>query len=141
MKYLKYFENNNVDTYILQRENRLISFMPDDVFDYLDIFYPYNNIKGIYNVNAVEFLKEILLNKIISFMEQGEDAKYYNYAKVLKVGFYKYKDIYIKVLTNKDDEWKLINPGSIVVVHDYDAEDKPLHKEVRFKKDSKKYNI
>lgn len=140
MKYLKYFENN-INTYILQKEHDMISFMPDDVFDYLGISYPYNNMKGLYSVNVVEFLREILLNKIISFKEQSLDGKYYNYAKVKKVGIYKYKDIYIKVLTNKDDEWKLITPGSIVVVHDYDADDKPLHKEVRLKKEAKKYNI
>ena len=42
---------------------------------------------------------------------------------------------------DKENDWFLIKNNSIVTIYDYDAEDKPLHKEVKLKKKAEKYNL
>ena len=105
--------------------------------------------KSPYDVNVIDFFKELLLNKNISF-------EYVNKIKnnpringvVRDVAYYAYKDeLYIKVnlyarsKNEVDTEDYLISNDAMVSIDDYDANTKPLHKEVKMKKEAEKYNI
>jgi len=129
MKYLK------VDTFVMDQS------MPES--PYVD--------------NIMNFFKEIFMNKKIIFKSVDKPFSHTTIkGTVKKIGRFSYKDeFYIKVKlkdtqTKTDrifldyenkDEWFLIQNNCIISIYDYDADTKPLHKEVEFKKEAEKYNL
>jgi len=139
-------------------------FFINDVIKYLGVsldseeFDEDYTLESIYNINVINFFKEILINKTIIFKNIN---KLINNpiikGKVKDVDCLYYKDdFYINVtlsniqilsgekyidFTPLSDKSFLVDSDSIVSIYDYDADTKPLHKEVKFKKKVEKYNI
>lgn len=143
MKYIKTFEEYEPNNYIndndLIRVNDIMSYLGVDVdIDELDEEHP---PKSKYGVDIVDFFKEILLNKNISFksVNTPEHNPIEN-GTVSDVKLFSYKeDLYIEVKLS-DSDWIIIN-NYISIIIDYDAQNKPLHKEVKRKKEAEKYNL
>jgi len=139
-------------------------FFINDVIEYLGVDVDImtmdesTELKSPYNVNVVDFIKEIILNKTIIF--QCKDAILKDStlkSKVIDVGIFLYKgEFWIKVKLKKpkfkyEDNWYncrhendkeyLMKNNSIITIYDYDADNKPLHKLVKLKKSAEKYNI
>lgn len=166
MKYIKYFENIiNSKNYLYNKDMLTIS----DVMKYLGVdtmlMDEESKLESRYNVDVIEFFKEIFMNKTIIF----QDINRFNKDRTIKgkvndVGVFSYKEAYIKVEIldpkekeknskniwfpipqkygdNNDDNWFLIHNNSFISIYDYDADTKPLHKEVKLKKEGEKYNL
>jgi hypothetical protein len=143
MKYIKTFEMlETATTYIYNND----LFMNNDVFDYLVVQHDFSTFdenyvpKSIYDVNVIDFFKEILLNKYVIFFSLSKPENNAEVKGVIKdVGSFAYKDdFYIRV---KLDNWHIMHNTTMTAIYDYDADTKPLHKEVKLKKYAEKYNI
>jgi hypothetical protein len=138
MKYIKLFEYYR-ESYIRNKD----MFFSSDIFDYLGVYdkmmYDENNVpESAYNVDVIDFLKEIFLNKKIIF----DPVNNLNNISgtVTDVTYFVYKDLYIKVKMKDENEY-LIDNNRLAFIFDYDADTKPLHKEVEMKKKAEKYNL
>ena len=142
----KIFERYSDERYMFGRD----MFFIDDVMRYLDVDVDIMNmdeqteLKSPYNVNVIDFFKEILMNKTIIFQSKNTtlDDPIIK-GKVEDVDKFAYKDeFWIKVnLSEPQKAYFLIKNNAIVTIYDYDADNKPLHKLVKLKKEAKKYNI
>jgi hypothetical protein len=118
------------------------------ILNYLhsDLDWDKDNFKGIYcpyNIDVIEFLKEIFVDKKITFRSVNKpDSNPILTGKVIDIYYYLYHDdeFYISVRFDNYEE-HLIQGNKIIVIEDYDAENKPLHLEVKMKKQAEKYNI
>lgn len=154
MKYLKKYENYlmNKSSYDIEYGYGRDLFFLTNVLDYLgtyfDIkYFPANH----YNIDAIKFIKEILLDKRILFTSVDATKNNPTINGIVRkvIEFYLYKmDYYLKVdvEVNKGDDkivvdTYLINPEKIISIYDYDADKKPLHKEMKMKKEAEKYNL
>ena len=95
-------------------------------------------------------MREIFVDKNVVFLSinkpEGDPTLD---GKIKDVDFYFYKDEFfiklkfetkVKVYLRKND-WHLVNNGVAIIVYDYDADTKPLHKEVELRKEAERYNI
>jgi len=147
MKYLKIYENY-VESTIVYGYGRDLFFI-SKVLDYLGVDLDNHLITPLsnpYDVNAIDFIKEILMNKKCVFTSR--DAIRYNpsiYGIILDViEFYFYKMNYflkVKAVVDGEIDEFFIDPFIIIKIYDYDADKKPLHKEVKLKKEVEKYNL
>lgn len=145
-------------------------FMIYDVMNYLGVNTPgrfimmdeESELKSIYNVDVIDFFKEIIMNKTILFQDinrfdknrtiKGEvnDVAMFSYKddsyikveilspKVKNIGDIAFKDItYEKTI----DNWFLIKNNNMISIYDYDADNKPLHQKVKLEKEGEKYNL
>lgn len=156
MKYLKIFENFSYYMY----GNDIL--MINNIYDYLgmDTWIMDESIPdSIYNIDVMKFFEEIFMNKNIIFQSINKILSYPTIkGTVVDIDHFSYKmGFYIKVklknsqimINNQfvdyketdDDDWFLIKNNNIVTISDYDAKDKPLHKEVKLKKKAEKYNL
>ena len=151
MKYLKTFEDNkNEPDYIIQNTGKYVTIILRNVLDYLNINSELGQSTGEiiltesnYKVNLIDFLKEIFLNKIVEF--KTINKKEYNPIIIKKIkniiGTYSYSyDIYLNIMCD-DDNIYIIDIDHINKIYNYDAYKKPLHNEVKFKKEAEKYNL
>lgn len=135
--------------------NNTYKFIVDDVMSDLqvEIQYPEDSVvipKSIYHIDVIDYFKEILLNKNISFLSVNKpENNPYVSGKVVNVDQLAYKDeffITVKLndkpsFKNSISDWILINNQTPVTVQNYDADDKPLHKKVKLEKMTNKYNL
>lgn len=152
MKFLKTYEKYLLDrtSYDIEYGYGLDMFFISDVLKYLkiqyDYFSPLEILKTAYNVNTIDFIKEILMNKRVIFTSKNaiKNDPSVNGIIVDVIDFYFYKmDSYLKVKVNYNDnvDEYLMCIDNIVSIYDYDADEKPLHKEVKLKKQAEKFNI
>lgn len=150
MKYIKHFED---DFY----ENNRDMISIKNIFDYLDIpmFSPFldadqnNKIETKYNVNVIDYLKEIFLTKKVTFKSVNKPEN--NPIKkgvVEDIKFFFYQDeIYIQFKIESRLEiskWYIVSdemPVYLGASTKYDADDKSLHKKVKIAKEAEKYNL
>ena len=147
MKYLKIYEEfNNVQNYMVEN-----SFSINEVIEYLGGITPeevYNqSYRSVYDIDVIKFFKEIFLKKNITctvtctvFQKFQERYRYIS-GKVEKIDKFFYKEFYIKVKLYNIPDWYLIVNDHAIYIKNYDADSKPLHKEVVFKKEAEKYNL
>jgi len=153
MKYLKTFEEIDINPdYIIEDTGKYVTIIIDDILTYLDI----NIIDKVSwfdsspgeewnhnNINLINFLKEIFVGKRVKFKSvDKEKGNPYITKKINDVtGTFRYSDYdwYIKVISGKNEY--LIDITTINKVYNYDTKNKPLHKEMKIKKDAEKYNI
>ena len=151
MKYIKKFENIPYDN------NQGVSTDAKDVYipnilDYLgiDMFQPLDEsteLKSVYDVDVVEFLKEIFLGKHVQFksINKLKDNPIVS-GNIIDIKLLFYQDeVYVKFLLEnkyyKKEDWYIVSNGSFIFLPTYDADNKPLHKDVKMKKEAEKYNI
>lgn len=108
--------------------------------------------------NIMEFFDEVLMNKSIIFQSENKIFKHPTVkGKITEVDYFSYKDeFFVKVklenpkiqknkefidYDNTNDEWFLIKNNTAILIDGYDADTKPLHKMVKLKKETEKYNI
>jgi hypothetical protein len=152
MKYIKTFETLYSDyknLYLINdiNNNKYESIITRDLLEIIGVdvdYYDKNpNEDWIceYNINVIEFLKEIFLNKNITFFSKNKnDENRYIKETVEDVNLFAYKEeLYIFVKINSS--WKIIDNNKITIIYDYDALDKPEHKLLKILKKAKKYNI
>jgi len=148
MKYIKTFEtvftNYKNNEYLTgnRGEFESESLITQDLLEIIGVeIDPNNDWICKYNIDVIEFLKEIFLGKKITFYSKNyNNAKWYTKVIVDDIKLFVYKDnIYISVKINND--WKLIDPNYSTNIYDYDASDKPEHKLLKILKKAKKYNI
>ena len=158
MKYIKKFETiEDEDTYIFGQTSNYKSEYNDvhvtigSIMTYLkadiDIISQQQlgseglKIESKYNVDVVNFLKEIFLKKKVGFQSLNKIENDPHIRGIVKdVDFFAYKDdVYVKVKIKKD--WALFKQHNLITVDSYDAYKKPLHKLVKLKKEAEKYNI
>jgi hypothetical protein len=135
----------------------------DDILnDELNVYVKYDAYIGAYmqkskyDIDIVEYFKEIFIGKYIDFRSinriKGDPRLE---GVVLDVDQFSYQDeFYIKVKLS--DDWHIIKsdsglrigiggsgvPGdNNIFIKDYDADSKPLHKEVKLKKNAEIYNL
>ena len=130
----------------------------EDVLDYLKAEYFINSdyrklsdeeygdieISSRYDINVIDFLKEIFLDKEIEFTSLNRlTSNPYVKGKVENLSSYGYKDqLFMQIkIYDKKGGWYLVKLSERILVSNYDAEDKPLHKEVELKKEAEKYNL
>lgn len=140
MKHIKNFDN-----YLIggnDPKSVSVVLTPEDIFDYLGInTYDHEKIHiNKYDINIQVFMNEVFLGKNIEFtsldkINGNKDIK----CKVKEVSTWYYKELYIIVNDGTDDN--VIKPDSIIRIFDYDAEDKPLHKDIKIKQKAYKYNL
>lgn len=162
MKYLKKFEtlykNYKDDNYLLMdisKNESNISLLSKDLLEIIGVNVDYNDDKNDwickYNIDVIKFLKEIFLEKEITFYSKSQDnAKWYSNVKIYDVDLYTYKDeIYISVKIKNDHypnkfwvyDWKIIDNSTIVTVYNYDASNKSEHQKLKQLKKVEKYNL
>lgn len=140
-----------------------------DVMDYLSITIEHPEDFVVipvskYNVDYIDFIKEIILNKNISFVSADDSANdtlsvIYPENKVVRIKgiiekvsqLFVNEEYFIRVKIKGDTSlgvlgigWHLINNFEkvfFIYPDKYDAEDKPLHKEMILKKETEKFNI
>jgi hypothetical protein len=141
---------SNVDTYLIGEKSSKCSNMTiSRIMDYLCADVGINILgyadypKSVYGIDIVDFVKEIFLNKSISFNSVDRDNSNPRFnGKVEDVSHYIYQDdFFIKVKLFKDNDWHLMEENSVIFVYDYDADKKPLHKKMYLKKDEERYNV
>lgn len=119
-----------------------------DLLEIIGIDYEYDtnlNTNWVckYDIDVIKFLKEIFLEKEITFYAMNEN--WIKKEKIYDVNLFTYKDevyITVKVITeNEKNDWKIIHNSSIVTVYDYDALNKPEHQKLKQLKKAEKYNI
>lgn len=161
MNHIKLFEAYK--DYIYNKDMFTIS----DIMKYLKVdnmlMYEESKLETIYDVDVIEFLKEIFINKTIIFRDINRFEKNRSIkGTVNDIGIFSYKETYIKVKIlnpkelvknnveikfkeiqheKNEDNWFLIDNNSMISIYDYDADSKPLHKKVKLKKESEKYNL
>jgi hypothetical protein len=123
------------DKSLISIENVLV-YLGVDTFD-MDQDHP---AKSIYGVDIVDFFKEIFLNKYVRFRCVNKTEKDTIISgEVLNIELFAYQDeLFIEFVTNRG---YIVSNFEAVKIEDYDAEDKPLHQEVKRKKMGEKYNI
>ncbi len=140
------FENN-----IKNNENYMIGhdiFFMSDLYNYLslDFVRHYNNEvyitpENYYNINIIQFVKEIILDKYIIFDSVNKPQNNPTIKGVVEdVDHFTYNEsFFIKVkIKNK---WYLVSNNTAIIISNYDGYLKPLHKEVELKKEAEKYNL
>lgn len=141
MKYLKTYK---------QKEN----FKIFDIEVDLKIELKYTKIYSPYNIDFICFCKEIFLNKYIEFkpldksefvMELPTDKRFKKDSLirgiVQDIGIFYYYDMFF-IKFKIDNEWYLARNYSEITVYGLDDYyNKPLHKELKFKKELEKYNL
>lgn len=152
MKHIKLFEEIiRKRTYMLGNDMLFIN----DVMSYLDVdIMPLDEgykPESPYGVDVMDFFREIFVDKVVLFIPVNNTKKDRSPVphrllslknKVKSVKYFAYKDeVYIQVKFYYDEFWYLMPNGSGIFVEDYDADTKPLHKEVEMKKVAEKYNI
>ena len=153
MKYIKLFEERikSRTTYMFGNDMFFVS----DVMKYLkvDTLPLDENYKptSIYDVDVIDFFKEILIDKVIIFSPidgrgPGTKESITITDKVEDVIYFAYKDdVYIQVKIStpvyNDESWYLLKNHEAIFVKDYDADIKPLHKTVAMKKLAEQYNL
>jgi hypothetical protein len=104
-----------------------------------------NNFKGVdnpYNIDFIEFLKEIFIGKTITFKSVNNPHNPVLTGKVIGVDYYLYHNDEFYISVEFDNHNKhLIQNNNMIVIRVYDADKKPLHQEVKIKKEANKYNI
>lgn len=145
----KLFES---DTYLTRANNLIdkggnLKFMTtiDKIEKYLKIdydWYTQPEVLSEYGVDVIDFIKEIFLGKFIVFTNLNATTGNQIIRGIAEdVSIYRYQtDYFIEVKINKK-EWYLIDSSRTIIINEYDAEDKPLHKEVKLKKEAEKYNL
>jgi len=154
MKYIKSFESigdfiSEVrNTYMYGKDMLFIN----DIMNYLKVDTQSTDEQykpeSPYDVDVIDFFKEIFVDKYILFTPLD---RYKNYktpfnVKVEDVKCVAYKDdVYIKIKTYDVDLnkwlWYILKNDEGIFLKNYDADTKPLHKEVAMKKDAEKYNV
>jgi len=144
MKHIKLFERFR-ESYMRGKDMLFIT----DVLDYLgvddNVMYDESYVpESAYGVNVIDFLKEIFLGKQIIFDSISPPTK--KSGVVEDVGYYVYKDVLyieVKVINTQENynDWFFIKNNYLVFIYGYDADTKPLHKEVEMKKKAEKYNL
>lgn len=136
----------------LVRKKYMISndmFFMSDLFYYLkiDIQYPEDSIvlaTNPYDVNTIEFIKEVLLGKNVVFKSINKPKNNpIIRGTVEDVDQLAYQDEFYIRIKIKDDklDWHIIPNYDAIFIEDYDADKKPLHKEVELKKEAENYNL
>ncbi len=156
MKYLKLFERFDIIKDYMLGDNLL---MIGNVLNYLNIIDQQldqeTELESAYDVNVIDFFKEIFLGKKIVFKSVNKPFNDPQIEGIVNdIGTFYYKsDIYIKVKlsnsiwlsgkpeTESNKDWFLVKNNSLIAIYDYDADSKPLHKEVKIKKEGEKYNL
>lgn len=132
MKHLKTFEN-------------IHKIIPKDVMGNLHANYDdYPIVKNLYDIDVIEYFKEILLDKNVTFKSVNKPERNpYLTGVVVDVDAFVYQDeVFITVkLNNKKNNWNIVNMINNITIQDYDADDKPIHKKVKMKKETDKYNL
>lgn len=145
MKYIESFESYlEPNSYLIKNRNfKYDSIRPKDLLKFigLDTEKYYNGdevLDNPYNINIIDYLKEIFLNKRISFKCLESNGRWLDgIAKDVKL--YLYKEIYINLKI--DDRWFTMHNNYICTIIDYDADSKPIHKELEIKKDGDLFNL
>ena len=130
-------------------ESRTIVKSIEDVMSTLkvEVQYPEDSVVipvSAYDIDVIEYFKEMLLDKNITFLSVNKPEGHpYLTGKVVDVDQLAYQDeFFITVkLNTKKDNWNLINNTVNIIIDNYDADDKPLHKEIKIKKEAEKYNL
>jgi hypothetical protein len=154
MKYIKKFETlyknyTDINLYTLVNHGNDYNLFAKDLLEIIEVDVDYDD-KNIdvdwickYDIDVIKFLKEIFLEKEITFYAKNEN--WFNKVKIYDVNLFVYKDeVYITVkineITEKND-WKIIQNSSIVTVYNYDALNKPEHQKLKQLKKAEKYNL
>ena len=139
MKYIKTYEQSKLST---------LNIHLYDIENELKIYLDFNNgepiLKSEFNIDYVNFCKEIFLNKFIAVksMDRTKNDPLI-YGKVNNIGLFFYQDGYflkIKI----ENIWHLIQNNVILTIYDVDnfeIENKPLHKKLKIQKKANKYNL
>jgi hypothetical protein len=154
MKYLKLFEEYRVYNHKLIIDDVLYNELK------VEIQYPDDAVvvpESVYGIDVIGYFKEIFLDKYITFKSVDTPKGHPQMQGfVLDVDQLAYQDeFYIRVKLaqavysefpawlghNNLDDWYIINNTKPVLVQHYDADTKPLHKEVEFKKEAGRYNL
>jgi hypothetical protein len=153
MKYIKTFEllynGYKDDRYLIGNVsgNNFENLITKDLLDIIGVEIDYNDKNSNedwfceYNINVINFLKEIFLNKKITFYSKTKMGDKWCSDKIVNdIKLFVYKDdIYINIKI--DDKWEIIANDRITRIYDYDASDKPEHKKLKIIRKGKKYNI
>lgn len=145
MKYLKKYEilhthsksaRNSITIHIYEIEREI------GLDVYIDAKTGEPTLKSRYDIDFVDFCKEIFLNKDIAVktLDRPKNNPLIR-GKVENIDLYFYQDeFYMKVKI--DDEWHLIETNApLTVYYPDDIKNKPLHKELKLKKKEEKYNL
>jgi hypothetical protein len=149
LKYIKTYEANYERyKYLIRITNNEVSVSIDDIMDYLYVKYEINDYGNFeftnrYNIDFIDFLKEIFLEKEIEFKSINKiTSNPYIKGKVKDISEYGYKDeLFIQFKIYDKKNWHLAESVIRIYIQNYDAENKPLHKEVELKKEAEKYNL
>jgi hypothetical protein len=122
------------------------SFRIDHLYYYLGVEVEYPEDAVVvpvtkYGVDFIDFCKEIFLGKKIAFqsLNKPKDNPVID-GVVEDVDQLAYQDeFFVRVKIRK--EWYLISNLQPIFIENYDASEKPLHKEVVLKKEAEKYNL
>jgi len=154
---IKKFEHfNEEETYIIENRYKYTTLSLYNVMKYLKIekdnnFNKYNNE---YNVNIIDFLKEIFLDKYISFncipVKKDSKNKIKGIVKDIKIFEPNNTNFYIEInihdiLKREKDTWYLMQYFPIISVYNYNANNKSLHQKIKIRKElykeTQKYNL
>jgi hypothetical protein len=148
MRYIKTYEDLSKKTYLINDQLDYLNqtrFAIDGVLNYLGVEIKDGKPVSKYNVDVVDFFKEIFLDKNIVFLSvNAPEGHPYVSGKVKDVSYYVYHldEFFITVkFYNDEDEQIMINNRGTVMLDGYDADKKPLHKEVEMKKEAENYNL
>jgi len=148
----KIFENTyiNYGTINNASQSKVILTSVRSILFYLEADYewfekPYG-LYSNYDIDVIDFFKEIFLGKNITFksinnIEDQEDP--IKIGVVEDISLYLYQDeFFLKFYINSNKSYLVKTSYPITMkIEDYDAENKPLHKEVKLKKQVEKYNL
>jgi hypothetical protein len=98
--------------------------------------------KSIYGVDIIDFFKEIFLHKYVTFRSVNRtENNPVIFGRVVNIELFAYQDeLFVNFITNRG--YIVSNYDAVKLqMGDYDAENKPLHKDVKMKKLGEKYNI
>lgn len=149
MKYIKYLEYYlEKDSYLIKSRYKNISGVrPIDILKYLkldtDLYYNGDETKykdNPYHVDADDFIREIFVGKKVTCAYINNNiGNGWVEGIVQDVGIYAYRELYIKLKI--DDKWHIVNNSNIISLEDYDADNKPLHQEIKIAKQASIFNI
>lgn len=158
MKYIKKYEQQllfkELPDYIelnhaVGSNSNICTFNIMSIFNYLKLdltFLDEEKMKmsNNYNVDVLDFLNEILLNKYILFNRKDKTRNDPITTGIVEsvIGFYGYNyDVYFLIKLKNIEEELLIDIETIIRLKNYDAYNKPLHKKVKIQKDAEIYNL
>ena len=163
MKYIKKYESNIKDTYIIGNDSLFIS----DVMDYLKVSFKYKSHPIItpryqtltpyskYDINVIDFFKEIFIGKniIAKIFLTSDDIDNNMFAPIENTGHFVRgivedidkttidNQLYLTFKLSSQKDRVTIDNNTLIFVWPYDAKDKPLHTQVSILKETEKYNL